>query len=349
MLMGEYDKTISIGQPEVFGQSDLEALTVEDDANDLDYGLDMGLGVVLDDIERFYTAMGLDGMGEIGFVHKKLKKSFKKVTKKIQRKIKKDFKKIEKMRRKITPKALIKMENKVLKRVNKIKSKADRLRSKITPGFLKRFERKIGFKVPGMGMQIRRNLASGLISQVNIPLEKAAMKVSSKITPSFVRKMNAKIARSSPRRLVGSRLKYTRWLKKTNPMLFKVVTAEADIRDKIQQKYMSKTRGLYGPNEIMGLGEEDTTESTPGFWDNLVSAAKTIIPTYIAAKQQRDIYKMQMARAERGLPPLNAAQVAPVIRTQIDMGPQMTQGIKKMIIPLGIGAAALGVFFMMKK
>lgn len=381
MLMGNYDRNIMIGQPSLYTGSDLEAMSIPYgagfDTEELDYGLDPELGLILDRIEDYYTSNGLDGLGEIGFIHKKIKKAVSKVVKKVQARVKKDFKKIEKLRRKITPKVLIKMENRVLKQVNKIKAKADAFRAKITPSFLRKLEKKVGLKIPGMDVKITRNLASGLMQQISVPplLDKAARKIRGKITPSFVRKIENKIARTAPRGLAVPRKKFVGWLKKANPPLFKVVMHDANLRERVQAgldtgsvlniartggpiPYRPGTgivpesmlrRGIGVPPKVFATIEGLGAEGETSIWDNIVSAVTTVVPAYFAAKQQRDVYNLQLARAEKGLEPLDVGQIAPQIRTSVEMGPETRAGLQKMIIPLGIGAAALAAFFMMKK
>lgn len=78
-----------------------------------------------------------------------------------------------------------------------------------------------------------------------------------------------------------------------------------------------------------------------GWLDKLIGAASTIAPAYIQFKQQQDILDMQIERAKQGLPPLESAYIAPTVRVEAGMTPEMmttarrgiTEGLQNIAIP----------------
>ncbi len=95
------------------------------------------------------------------------------------------------------------------------------------------------------------------------------------------------------------------------------------------------------------VAEEKAEES---WLDKLVGAAKDIAPAFIQFKQQKEILDMQVERAKQGLPPLEAAYIAPTVRIQTELSPEMmttaragiTEGLQKLAIPLLlVGGVAL--------
>ena len=132
---------------------------------------------------------------------------------------------------------------------------------------------------------------------------------------------------------VDARVSFLRWLKNENPGVYNRVIDAA------------REEG------VSGLAGSD------GFWDKIVGAVQTIVPTVVQAKAQRDLYKMQLTRANRGLPPIDAASIAPVIRTQVDIAPETRAalareagaGMKKLAIPAAIGLGLLLFVFVTRK
>jgi hypothetical protein len=133
-----------------------------------------------------------------------------------------------------------------------------------------------------------------------------------------------------------ARIDFAQWLKNTHPQIFKRAVAIAE----------NSTATLEG------LGEETASE---GFWSKFTKAAAGLGTTYLALKNQRDVMRINLARAQQGQPPIDAATSAPVVRTQVDMSPELTNrlvstagaGINKTL--LLAGAAILAAFFIFKK
>ena len=129
-----------------------------------------------------------------------------------------------------------------------------------------------------------------------------------------------------------ARIAFVDWLQKNHPAL---ATAAIDYAD---------TPGA------SGLGQETS------WWQKLASGAAALGTTYLALKNQRDAMKLNLARAEQGLPPVDIASTAPVVRTQVEVSPEIARKIggsiggginTGMLAIAGIGLIAL--LFLMKK
>lgn len=125
-----------------------------------------------------------------------------------------------------------------------------------------------------------------------------------------------------------ARIDFAKWLKSEHPALFaKAVAAAAN----------SETT-------LKGLGEEPKES----FWSKFTKAAAGLGTTYLALKNQRDAMKINLERAQQGQPPIDVATSAPVVRTQVELSPQMRQeltstageGINKTLLLIGAGVAA---------
>jgi len=102
-----------------------------------------------------------------------------------------------------------------------------------------------------------------------------------------------------------------------------------------------------------GLGAADKG----GFWANLTSSFKEVLPVITQSIAQAKIFKAQMKRAKRGLPPLKTEQYAPTVRIQADIAPETRNAIigeargfmKSLIMPAaGIGLIVV-MFIMMRR
>ncbi len=97
-------------------------------------------------------------------------------------------------------------------------------------------------------------------------------------------------------------------------------------------------------------------EAESSWLDKLVGAAKDIAPAFIQFKQQKEILDMQVERARQGLPPLEAAYIAPTVRIQTELSPEMmttaragiTEGLQKLAVPLFL-VGGLAVFMMTRR
>jgi len=150
------------------------------------------------------------------------------------------------------------------------------------------------------------------------------MQISNNLSGVFSRKSRTKTIRPS---VAANRQKFLDWLQSTNPTAYTAIMRKAGL-------------------QVMGADTNPVTN--PTMWESIVAGAKEIIPTLVQAKAQQQIFKAQMQRATQGLPPLQPAEYAPTVRVQAGISPGITDTLKKMALPLGIGAAAL-LFFVMKK
>jgi len=142
-----------------------------------------------------------------------------------------------------------------------------------------------------------------------------------------------------------ARVQFADWLKTNHPDIFQRAIAFAE----------NSTNAENG----LGAHGEPVTSARNGseggsFWDKFTTAAMGIGTTALALKNQRDAMKINLERAKAGQPPIDIATSAPVIRTQIDMSPQLQQrlmsrvgeGLNKTLLFAGLGVLA---FFAFKK
>lgn len=132
-----------------------------------------------------------------------------------------------------------------------------------------------------------------------------------------------------------SRIDFAQWLKNNHPQIFQRAVAAA----------------ANSEATLSGLG----AEPTESFWSKFTKAAAGLGTTYLALKNQRDVMRINLERAQQGQPPIDAATSAPVVRTQVDMSPELTNrlvstagaGINKTL--LLAGAAIMAALFIFKK
>jgi len=136
-----------------------------------------------------------------------------------------------------------------------------------------------------------------------------------------------------------ARLQFADWLKTNHPELFLQAVAIAAKQTETLQ----------------GLGAHgDAVTSGGGFWSKFTKAAAGLGTTYLALKNQRDAMRINLERAKAGQPPIDMATSAPVVRTQVDLSPELTnrlvssagEGINKMLL---FGAAGVAAFFLFMK
>lgn len=121
-----------------------------------------------------------------------------------------------------------------------------------------------------------------------------------------------------------ARIQFAKWLKVNHPVIFSQAVKAA------------------AASQFAGLGE------TTSFWSKFTTAAAGLGTTYLALKNQRDAMKINLERAQTGLPPIDVAASAPTVRTQVDLSPELTnrlvstagEGINKTLLLVGAGVAA---------
>ena len=133
-----------------------------------------------------------------------------------------------------------------------------------------------------------------------------------------------------------ARVQFADWLKETHPLIFQRAIEIA----------------ANSENALAGLGEE----AKESFWSKFQTAALGLGTTYLTLKNQRDAMKINLARAQAGQPPIDMATSAPVVRTQIDISPDLAsklistagEGINQTLLIAGAGLLAV-LFFMRKR
>ena len=110
-----------------------------------------------------------------------------------------------------------------------------------------------------------------------------------------------------------ARVQFADWLKRTHPEIFKRAVAIAE------KGTQTAELGLWGGGGNGGNGGGN------GFWSKFSKAAAGLGTTYLALKNQRDMMKLNLERARQGQPPLDPATTAPVVRTQVDVSPELTE------------------------
>jgi hypothetical protein len=191
--------------------------------------------------------------------------------------------------------------------------------------------------------------------------------------------------RGLPRRKTPGRRLFLKWIKRRNPRLFRTVMARVNAQRRMMGRTISTMTGLAAYDEytpIMGAGRRNPVEyenmitnnnvsglaldreldlegldlendELGGLWDDIVATVKNVAPTLVQTKAQLDIYKAQMKRAERGLPPLKTEEIAPTVRVQTEVGPETRReilgGMGKFAIPIAIGGGLLLMMMMQRK
>jgi hypothetical protein len=132
-----------------------------------------------------------------------------------------------------------------------------------------------------------------------------------------------------------ARVQFADWLKREHPEIFKRAVAIAE----------KQTQALGA------LGAEGES-----FWSKFTKAAAGLGTTYLALKNQRDMMRLNLERARQGQPPLDVATSAPVVRTQVDVSPELTErlvstageGLNKTLLLAGAAVVAVLVFMRKK-
>lgn len=80
---------------------------------------------------------------------------------------------------------------------------------------------------------------------------------------------------------------------------------------------------------------------TKSWFTNFTDSIGKIGPALVQYKTQKNIMKIQLDRAKRGLPPLDTSQLAPTFRVQPELSPEMYSDLKSYAIPAAVGIALL--------
>ena len=103
-------------------------------------------------------------------------------------------------------------------------------------------------------------------------------------------------------RQAQSRLAFLKWMKSYSPIGYKKL--------------------------MLSLEREGLSDATSGgFWANITDTFQKILPTITQSVAQAKIFRAQMKRAERGMPPLKTAEYAPTMRIQANIGAETRNAI----------------------
>ncbi|MDI1303022.1 MAG: hypothetical protein PSX71_14045 [bacterium] len=100
--------------------------------------------------------------------------------------------------------------------------------------------------------------------------------------------------------------------------------------------------------QLNGLDDIDWSKIASGITDIVKQAA----PVVLAAKQQKDLQKLNVARASQGLPPLDTAAYAEASAPVVKVQGGADAGTRKIIWGFGLGTLVLigtGIYFATRK
>ncbi len=127
-------------------------------------------------------------------------------------------------------------------------------------------------------------------------------------------------------------------IKRENPVLF--------------ARALALTRKETGLKQLAGLGASEGES----FWDKLSGNLTKLGTTYLTLRNQKEAMEINLERARQGMPPLDIATTAPVVRTQIDLPPDVVNritseagtGLNKILLFGGIAVIAVMLIKKMK-
>ena len=113
---------------------------------------------------------------------------------------------------------------------------------------------------------------------------------------------------------------FAKWLKENDPFLYRVALKRNEITSQ-------KVNGLSG-----GVAD---------FFNSIIDTVKTAAPQVLQYNQQKAIMKMQLERAEKGLPPANVDDYTPSVKISPVITPETEQAITRVAVQSakeGVGA-----------
>lgn len=166
---------------------------------------------------------------------------------------------------------------------------------------------------------------------------------------------------------INPRVQFADWLKGEHPQVFEEALALAQSSASAQaQLVAARQSGVYGGDQ---LGQWDLSFLDPvtmpdlsapvaekSFWEKFAEGALAGGMTYLTLKNQRDAMKINLDRAQQGLPPIDVATSAPVIKTVVDIDPSLARSLasnvgssinRNMLIIAGV--ALVAIFVLMRK
>lgn len=125
-------------------------------------------------------------------------------------------------------------------------------------------------------------------------------------------------------------IEFAAWLKRNHPGIYQKAKAEADRKTGVKQ--------------MAGLGEDDAKQ---GWFSSFLEKAAAVGSTYLNLKNQRDALKLNIERAQAGMPPVDI-ETTPTLKTQVELPPDVVDKISasaglqvnKLLLFGGLGLAA---------
>lgn len=128
---------------------------------------------------------------------------------------------------------------------------------------------------------------------------------------------------------------YVQWVRDNSPAVYKRAMLQASDRT---------NTGLGAVPSLTRANLPYSAAIVPNqksWFSNFTDSIKQIAPALVQYKNQKKIMRMQLRRAEQGLPPLDTSALAPTIRIQPELSPEMYDNMKRYVIPFGVGIGAL--------
>jgi len=121
---------------------------------------------------------------------------------------------------------------------------------------------------------------------------------------------------------------FAEWIKKNYPDAYQaIVTTGPEML--VPEFALS---GMYPRLGFAGIGEVETNEPSTDWGKKIMDIVSSVIPLY----QQKELFQLQLKRAEMGLPPIDPATMAPTVN--VGVSPQIQQlGYLALFGFLGLG------------
>ncbi len=153
----------------------------------------------------------------------------------------------------------------------------------------------------------------------------------------------AKVAAENPGAAghVNSVWSFMNWMQQSNPEYYDAISGN---RPDLVNAAEVVTSGKLGM-QMSGMGEvmtDGTAEPATGWGQDVLDFFKQAVPAYYQNRAQSDLIKLNISRAERGLPPIDASGVAP----QVNVG--MSAGMTKLAYVAVGGLVLVGLLSVIK-
>lgn len=146
-----------------------------------------------------------------------------------------------------------------------------------------------------------------------------------------------------------ARAQFLTWLKESDPEAFEQILQKMGMDTNGNQVSLGDIPPInYG---LYGMGQTDG-EDTRTWWQKLADTVTSLGTAVIGYKTQKNILETNLQRAEQGLPPLDMSEGAPVVKTQVDISPEIMAKLQESAAAgmqniLLFGGIALAAFFLL--